>query len=44
VDVQLRLPLDQLAGRHEIEVDVVREGLAWSGDLRSPTLTVPLGD
>jgi hypothetical protein len=44
VDVQLRLPLDQIAGRHEIEVDVVREGLAWFGDLGSPTLTVPLGD
>jgi hypothetical protein len=44
VDVQLSLPQDQIAGRHEIEVDVVREGLAWFGDLGSPTLTVPLGD
>jgi SAM-dependent methyltransferase len=44
VDVQLRLPNHRTAGCPEIEVDVVREGLAWFGDLGSPTLTVPLGN
>jgi SAM-dependent methyltransferase len=44
VEVQLRIPRDQIGSRSEIEVDVVREGLAWFGDLGSPTLTVALGN
>ena len=41
-EVEIRLPRASLAGRKELGVDLVREGIAWFADYGSPPLIVPL--
>jgi SAM-dependent methyltransferase len=41
---EVRVPLSSVAGRHELGVDLVREGIAWFADYGSTPLIVPLPD
>jgi SAM-dependent methyltransferase len=40
--IELRLPRAGLAGRHAVEIDLVREGVAWFAGYGSTPLVVPL--
>jgi SAM-dependent methyltransferase len=44
VDVEIRVPRGRIAGRRELGVDLVREGIAWFADYGSPPLVVSLPD
>lgn len=38
-----RVPLPEAAGRYELFVEVVEEGVRWFSDRGSPPLALPLG-
>lgn len=44
VGFDVRISRESVAGRGEVELDLVREGIAWFEDYGSPPLVVPLPD
>jgi SAM-dependent methyltransferase len=44
LSAELRIPLAGVEGRRDVEVDLVREGIAWFADYGSPALIVRLPD
>jgi SAM-dependent methyltransferase len=44
VEMEVRISRASLSGRNEVEIDLVREGIAWFEDYGSPPLVVPLPD
>jgi SAM-dependent methyltransferase len=42
LDIDVRLPRASLVGRNEVEIDLVREGIAWFAAYGSAPLLVPL--
>jgi SAM-dependent methyltransferase len=42
IDAEVRIPCAGVAGRNEIGIDLVREGIAWFSDYGSSPLIVPL--
>jgi hypothetical protein len=42
IEAEVRIPRASVAGRREIGIDLVREGIAWFVDYGSPPLIVPL--
>jgi SAM-dependent methyltransferase len=44
IDVQIHIPQASVAGRTEIGIDLVREGIAWFSDYGTSAVIVPLPD
>jgi SAM-dependent methyltransferase len=42
VDIEVRVPRASIQGRNEVEIDLVREGIAWFSHYGSTPLRVPL--